>query len=44
LQIECADGLVFSVRAGARADWHGEFEFEFDPADAVPVRDSAERT
>jgi ABC-type Fe3+/spermidine/putrescine transport system ATPase subunit len=43
LQIECADGLVFSVRTGARSDWQGELEFEFDPADAVPVRDSAER-
>ena len=44
LQIECADGLVFSVRTGAtRADWRGDLQFEFDPADAVPVRDSAER-
>jgi ABC-type Fe3+/spermidine/putrescine transport system ATPase subunit len=44
LQIECADGQVFSVRTGAtRADWQGDLEFEFDPADAVPVRDSAER-
>jgi len=44
LQIECADGVIFSVRAGARVDWQGELEFEFDPTDAVPVRDSAERT
>lgn len=43
LQIECVDGLRFSVRAAARADWLGEVEFEFDPADAVPVRESAER-
>jgi spermidine/putrescine transport system ATP-binding protein len=43
LQIECADGLSFSVRAAARTDWQGELEFEFDPADAVPVRESAER-
>lgn len=43
LRIECADGLTFSVRAGARAEWQGELEFEFDPADAVPVRTSAER-
>ena len=40
LQIECADGLLFSVRTGARNDWQGELEFEFDPADAVPVRNS----
>src|SRR5580765_4264950 len=43
LQIECADGLSFSVRAPARSDWQGELEFEFDPADAVAVRESAER-
>jgi ABC-type Fe3+/spermidine/putrescine transport system ATPase subunit len=44
LQIGCADGLSFSVRAPARSDWQGELEFEFDPADAIPVRGSAERT
>jgi ABC-type Fe3+/spermidine/putrescine transport system ATPase subunit len=44
LQIECADGLKFSVRAAARSDWQGEVEFEFDPAAAVPVRESTERT
>jgi ABC-type Fe3+/spermidine/putrescine transport system ATPase subunit len=44
LQIECADGLSFSVRAAARADWQGELEFGFDPANAVPVRESTERT
>ena len=40
LQIECADGLLFSVRTEARSDWQGELEFEFDPADAFPVRNS----
>jgi spermidine/putrescine transport system ATP-binding protein len=40
LQIECADGLLFSVRTEARSDWQGELEFEFDPTDAVPVRNS----
>jgi hypothetical protein len=43
LQIECTDGLKFSVRAAARTEWQGEIEFQFDPADAVPVRESAER-
>jgi ABC-type Fe3+/spermidine/putrescine transport system ATPase subunit len=43
LQIECADGVVFTVRAPARSDWEGDVEFEFDPADAVPVRESVER-
>jgi ABC-type Fe3+/spermidine/putrescine transport system ATPase subunit len=40
LQIECGDGLLFSVRTEARSDWQGELEFEFDPTDAVPVRNS----
>jgi hypothetical protein len=44
LQIECADGLSFSVRAAARSDWQGELEFEFDPAEAVLVRESTERS
>ena len=43
LQIECSDGLVFSVRTASRADWRGEPEFEFQPADAIPVRESTER-
>ena len=43
LQIECADGLVFTVRAGSRPDWQAEMDFEFDPADAVAVRASEER-
>ena len=38
LRVECSDGLLFTVRTAARADWSGELEFEFDPADAVPVR------
>ena len=42
LQIECTDGLLFSVRTAARSNWQGELEFEFDPADAVPVRSSEE--
>jgi ABC-type Fe3+/spermidine/putrescine transport system ATPase subunit len=40
LRIECSDGLIFSVRTGTRDDWEGPLEFEFDPADAVPVRAS----
>ena len=43
LQVECAGGLVLSVRAASRASWQGELALEFDPAEAVPVRDSAER-
>jgi spermidine/putrescine transport system ATP-binding protein len=43
LRLEGSDGLIFSVRTGTREDWQGVLDFEFDPADAVPVRASAER-
>jgi ABC-type Fe3+/spermidine/putrescine transport system ATPase subunit len=43
LQIECPDGLLLSVRRGARDHWQGELELEFSPADAVAVRESPER-
>lgn len=43
LQVECADGLKFSVRTAHRTDFTGELEFHFDPSDAVPVRESEER-
>ncbi len=40
LQVECADGLVLSIRAASRESWTGDVDFEFSPADAVPVRAS----
>jgi ABC-type Fe3+/spermidine/putrescine transport system ATPase subunit len=43
LQIECAEGLVISLRAATRENWQGELELEFSPADAVPVRESEVR-
>lgn len=43
LQVESAEGVVFSVRASSREHWQENMEFEFSPADAVPVRESAER-
>jgi hypothetical protein len=43
LQIESGDGLVFSVRAVNAPEAKTELECEFDPADAIPVRESAER-
>jgi ABC-type Fe3+/spermidine/putrescine transport system ATPase subunit len=43
LRVVSSDGLIFSVRTGTRDDWRGNLELEFDPADAVPVRASAER-
>ncbi len=44
LQVECADGLVLSVRAAAAADWQNPVDLEFSAADAVPVRESPERS
>ncbi len=44
LQVESADGVVLSVRLASRREWQGEMEFEFSPGDAVPVRDSSERS
>jgi len=43
LQVECADGLVLAVRTTGHLDSQGDLELEFDPADAVPVRESEER-
>jgi ABC-type Fe3+/spermidine/putrescine transport system ATPase subunit len=43
LQVDCADGLTLSVRTASQVDLHDELEWEFQPADAVPVRDSPER-
>jgi len=43
LQVESMDGLMFSVRAVNVSEGAGEVECEFDPADAIPVKDSEER-
>jgi ABC-type Fe3+/spermidine/putrescine transport system ATPase subunit len=43
LQVECADGLVFSVRTASRADNQSAVELDFHPADAILVRESANR-
>jgi len=40
LQVECADGLVLSIRAASREIWTGDVDLEFSPADAVPVQAS----
>jgi ABC-type Fe3+/spermidine/putrescine transport system ATPase subunit len=39
LMVECADGLVVSVRTASRAGSQEDLLLEFSPADAVPVRD-----
>jgi ABC-type Fe3+/spermidine/putrescine transport system ATPase subunit len=43
LQVECADGLTLSVRTASQAELHEDLEWEFQPSDAVPVRESPER-
>ncbi|MGA9801129.1 MAG: ABC transporter ATP-binding protein [Terriglobales bacterium] len=40
LQVECADGLLLSIRTASQENWSGDVELEFSPADAVPVRAS----
>ena len=40
IQVECAEGLVLSVRTASRENWNGDIELEFSPVDAVPVRKS----
>jgi ABC-type Fe3+/spermidine/putrescine transport system ATPase subunit len=40
LMIECADGLMLSMRTASQGTCIGELELEFLPADAVPVHES----
>lgn len=41
LQVECSDGLTFSLRAASQPHWQGELQLEFSPIDAIPVRESS---
>ncbi len=43
LLVDCGDGLTLSVRVASSANLTGNLEFEFSPADAIPVRESEER-
>jgi ABC-type Fe3+/spermidine/putrescine transport system ATPase subunit len=43
LEVECADGLLLSIRTAARETGQGELQLEFSATDAVPVRESPER-
>jgi ABC-type Fe3+/spermidine/putrescine transport system ATPase subunit len=43
LQVECTHGLTLSVRTASQVELHSDFEWEFEPADAVLVRESSER-
>jgi putative spermidine/putrescine transport system ATP-binding protein len=42
LQIECADGLLLSMRMASRQNCQGNLLLEFSPEDAIPVRKSQE--
>jgi ABC-type Fe3+/spermidine/putrescine transport system ATPase subunit len=44
IRVECADELVLVVRTASGGGLHHEIEIEFSPADAVLVRESAERS
>ncbi|HUE51849.1 MAG TPA: ABC transporter ATP-binding protein [Terriglobales bacterium] len=44
LQVECADGLMISIRTASRENWQGDLDLEFSPSDAVPVRESQEKS
>src|SRR5437016_9083353 len=44
IRVECADGRVLIVRTPSGGDVQNEVELEFSPADAVPVRESQERS
>jgi spermidine/putrescine ABC transporter ATP-binding subunit len=43
IRVQCADGLVLVVRTASATTPQNEVELEFSPADAVVVRESAER-
>ena len=42
LQIQCADGLLLSMRTASGQDCQGNVLLEFSPEDAIPVRKSQE--
>jgi spermidine/putrescine transport system ATP-binding protein len=44
VRVECADGLVLVVRTPSGGLAAEEVELEFSPADAIPVRESPERS
>jgi hypothetical protein len=43
IRVDCGNGLMLVVRIPAGGTALGNVELEFSPADAVPVRKSAER-
>jgi hypothetical protein len=43
IRVECADGLVLTVRTASGGALQNEVDLEFLPSDAVLVRESPER-
>jgi spermidine/putrescine transport system ATP-binding protein len=43
IRVECADGLVLSLRTASGGIKEDNVELEFSPTDAIPVRESPER-
>jgi hypothetical protein len=43
IRVECADGSELVVRTSGSSGAGGEVDLEFNPIDAIPVRESAER-
>ena len=43
IRVQCGDELVLVARTQGGSSLHSDVELEFDPADAVPVRESGER-
>ena len=42
LEVECADGLLLSVRTASRPENRNDLDLDFDSADAVPVLESSD--
>jgi ABC-type Fe3+/spermidine/putrescine transport system ATPase subunit len=43
IRVDCGGGLIFTVRTSSSTSLPNEVALEFSPADAIPVRESAER-
>ncbi len=43
IRVDCGDGLVLAVRTASTTTPESDIYLEFDAADAIPVRESAER-
>ena len=44
IRVQCGDGLMLVVRTAGGSGAQNEVDLEFSPADAIPVRESPERS